>query len=187
MSDLIVKALVVLAAVVGLIGGGYMAGLNAATAAAQAEAVKAERTAKAKYDKEVQRGDKATADLIAERAAYTTRFNELQGAFNDVRKRIPLVARARCPAEPAAVGVGAVPDDVGLSRAAVWMWNSALAGADQPVGACGAADTSEAACAADAGTTLTDAWANQAVNARLCAEDRLNHQRLIDYLKGRQP
>ena len=65
------------------------------------------------------------------------------------------------------------------------MWNSALAGADHPAGACGLADTSKAACDADAGVTLAEAWANHALNARLCAEDRLNHQRLIDYLTDR--
>lgn len=185
--DLIAGVLMTLVVVAGLIGGGYWAGHSVATADAQDKAITAERAARKKYDEAVKKGEQAEADLIAERTANASRFNELQGAFNDVRKRIPLVARAACPVVPAAVGVGEPPDDPSLSRGAVWMWNSALAGADQPAGACGAADTSEAACAAAAGITLGAAWDNQAVNARLCAEDRLNHQRLIDFLKGRQP
>lgn len=185
--DLIAGALMTLVVVAGLIGGGYWAGHSVATADAQDKAITAERAARKKYDEAVKKGQQAEADLIAERTASASRFNELQGAFNDVRKRIPLVARSDCPAVSAAVGVGGPSDDPGLSRGAVWMWNSALASADQPAGACGAADTSEAACAAEAGITLTDAWYNQAANARLCAEDRLNHQRLIDFLKGRQP
>lgn len=185
--DLIAGALMTLVVVAGLIGGGYWAGHSVATADAQEKAITTERAARKQYDEAVKKGQQAEADLIAERAASAARFNELQGAFNDVRKRIPLVARAACPAVPVAVGVGQPPDDPGLSRSAVWMWNSALAGADQPAGACGSADTSEAACSAAAGITLGAAWDNQAVNARLCAEDRLNHQRLIDFLKGRQP
>lgn len=65
------------------------------------------------------------------------------------------------------------------------MWNSALTGADQPAGACSAADPSEAACAADAGISIEDAWRNHAVNARQCAEDRANHQALIDFITQR--
>lgn len=186
-KDLIAGAVMTLIVVAGLIGGGYWAGHSAATASAQDKALTAERAARKHYDEAVERGQQAVATLVAERAVSAARFNELQGAFNDVRKRIPLVVRAACPVVPAALGVGEPPDDPGLSRGAVWMWNSALAGADQPAGACGSADTSEAACSAAAGITLGAAWDNQAVNARLCAEDRLNHQRLIDFLKGRQP
>ena len=66
------------------------------------------------------------------------------------------------------------------------MWNSALAGADQPVGACGIADQSEQACATDTGLTLQDAWDNHTRNARLCAEDRQRHQHLIDFIRKGQ-
>lgn len=207
MNDLLIRALAVVLAVAGLIGGGYWAGHSAATAAAQTKAVKAEREARATYDREVARGDRAVADLAALRATSDARFNELQGAFDAVKKRTPLLVAhpaAGCRdlgAVAAAPGGGAAdpllgpghpaadpPGDAGrLTAGAVWMWNSALAGADHPAGACGLADTSEGACAADAGVTLDEAWDNHTLNARLCAEDRLNHQRLIDYLKERQP
>lgn len=207
MSDLLIRALVVLATVAGLIGGGYWAGHSAATTAAQTEALKAEREARAKYDLEVQRGDKAVADLIAERAAGDLRFNELQGAFDAVKKTTPLLVARRASAcaglgAAAAAGAGghadaplgaghppagAPGDPDRLTAGAVFMWNSALDGADRPAGACGSADTSEAACAAETSVSLGDVWSNHTFNARLCAEDRLNHQRLIDYLKGRQP
>lgn len=66
------------------------------------------------------------------------------------------------------------------------MWNSALAGADQPAGACGLADPAAPACAAATPLTVEDAWDNHTTNARLCAEDRLNHQNLIDFLKDKK-
>lgn len=72
--------------------------------------------------------------------------------------------------------------DVSLSLGAVWLWNSALSGRDTPAGACGAADTAAPACALDAGLGLDAAFANHAENARLCAQDRLRHQRLIDFI-----
>lgn len=207
MNDLLIRALAVLAVVAGLIGVGYWAGHNAATSAAQTKAIKAEREAREKYDLQVKRGDQAVADLITERAALDLRFNELQGAFDAFKKRSPLlVARhaAGCPdlgAAAAARAGGAAnpalgaghPDSASggdpgrLTAGAVWMWNSALDGADHPTGACGASDPSEAACAAETSVSLSDAWDNHVLNARLCAEDRLNHQRLIDYLKGHRP
>lgn len=200
MSDLLIRALAVLTAVAGLIGVGFWAGHNTANSAAQTKAIKAEREAREKYDLEVKRGDKAVADLIAERAARDLRYTELQGAFDAFKKRSPLlVARpaAACPdlgaaaADPA-LGAGhpdaASGGDPGrLTAGAVWMWNSALDGTDHPTGACGASDTSEAACAVETSISLSDAWDNHVLNARLCAEDRLNHQRLIDYLKGHRP
>lgn len=93
----------------------------------------------------------------------------------------PLQAHPQADADAAPAGGGGH-----LSAGAVWMWDSALTGVDQPAGACGAADTSEAACAAATGITLEDAWRNHAVNARLCAEDRLNHQALIDFLQPKR-
>ena len=89
------------------------------------------------------------------------------------------------PAPPAPnVAPGGAVADPGLSLGAVWLWNSALAGTDQPAGACGAADPAAPACALEAGLAVADAWANHADNARTCALDRLSHQRLIDYLNA---
>lgn len=108
---------------------------------------------------------------------------------------------AERPATPAAPSLGAdapgqgggrdagpgghVGGGLGLSVGAVWLWNSALVNRDAPVGACGAADPTAAACAADAGIGLEAAWDNHAANARTCAQDRLRHQRLIDYITAR--
>jgi hypothetical protein len=78
--------------------------------------------------------------------------------------------------------------DVGLqlSLGAVSLWNSALAGADVAAGACGAADPTQPACAAGAGITLAEAWANHAQNAASCAADRTRHQALLDHLNARE-
>lgn len=82
------------------------------------------------------------------------------------------------------------PDEVGgtglrLTLAAVSLWNSALAGADVPAGACRAADPTSAACAADAGVGIDQAWANHATNAASCAADRARQASLIAFIKRR--
>lgn len=96
------------------------------------------------------------------------------------------------PAAPVPDGVAGAADDGAeprLNLGAVWLWNAALTGsATAPAGACrvdAATGQASAACAEDSGLDLTDAWANQAANARACADDRLRHQRLIDYLQAR--
>jgi hypothetical protein len=69
------------------------------------------------------------------------------------------------------------------------MWNGALTGTDAPAGACGPAGATEgadAACSESSGLTLDDAWANHAINAKSCADDRRRYQYLIDYLKQPQ-
>lgn len=106
-------------------------------------------------------------------------------------------ANARPPPEPPAVSAQApgasVPqrpaaiNGLRVTHGAVWVWNSALFGADSPSGACSAADTSQRACAPASGITLDAAFANHAVNAELCAQDRLRHQHLIDFIKSTQP
>jgi hypothetical protein len=94
-------------------------------------------------------------------------------------------AQAQADGGPVAGG-----DDAGaaisLTAGAIWVWNSALIGADEPVGACGAADPASPACALDAGLGLEAAWANHTANAQAWAADRLRHQRLIDYINAAQ-
>jgi len=97
------------------------------------------------------------------------------------------------PAAPVPDAVAGAADDgvePRLNLAAVWLWNTALTGAaDAPAGACrvdAATKQASAACAEDSGLDLSDAWANHTANARACADDRLRHQRLIDYLQARE-
>jgi hypothetical protein len=81
--------------------------------------------------------------------------------------------------------IAPVPGDSSpvLTAGAVWMWNSALTGTDQPSGACGAADPTAAACVAATTATVDDAWDNHIANAQACAANRLAHQRLIDFVQ----
>lgn len=76
---------------------------------------------------------------------------------------------------------------VELDGAAVWMWNSALAGhPDVPVRACGtngSAGAADAACAQGTGLDLDDVFANHEDNAHRCARNFARYQRLIDYLR----
>ena len=182
---------------------GYWAGDHHRNNAWLAKQVKVERQAKADYEAEVKRGDAAVGVLVADARAMQSNFQNLTEKFNGLSKRVPLTtgaagARGACAAGAGALGLDpgaqlqARPETLGgsqrdgdsdlLTAGAVWMWNSALTGTDQPSGACGLADTSEAACAVATTLDLDDAWANHRANAQRCAEDRLAHQRLIDFL-----
>jgi hypothetical protein len=186
-------------AVAALVAGGYRWGAGATADRLQAESNRAAIKAQERFDAELLRGQAAVESLTTERQVFAASYTHLQEQFNDLSARIPLlVRRARAvSASLAAQGggeasagarepgaAGAAPA-AALSTGALWMWNGALSGTDEPAGACGAADTSEKACAADAGVTLDQAWRNHELNARLCAEDRLNHQRLIDFIRSR--
>jgi hypothetical protein len=177
--------------VIALVAGGYRWGAHATDNAWQAKEAKRLQAEADAREAEIRRGEKASGAFQAELQQLQITNDGLTKAFNDYKRRHPILApRAIAPGsagqdapaecEPPAAGDGSPA----LSLGAVWMWNSALAGRDTPAGACGLADQSEGACAADSGVTLEDAWDNQALNARLCAQDRLRHQRLIDFLKG---
>ncbi|WP_208513532.1 hypothetical protein [Variovorax paradoxus] len=155
--------------------------------------------------KEYERGRAASTRYQLDAGALQTRYLALEGISHELRQRVALVlppvtardrpdrvprgAQAPAPLPHDAIEA-APPGPVGddrhrLSLAAVWMWNSALAGTDVPAGACGSADTSDAACAADSGLAVDDAWDNQRLNARACAADRLRHAALIEFLTQR--
>ena len=168
-----------------------------------AKQAKAERQAFEAYTAKVKQGEAAASSYLAASRAHTAQYRTLSEQFDALRKRTPLVvARVGqhvpgCTAAGSATASGPgknAPDDSGpvgvdllLTAGAVWMWNTALAGADQPASACSLADTSAAACAAPTQITLDDAWDNHAANAEICSANRLAHQQLIDFLKQRDP
>ncbi|MDP9911396.1 hypothetical protein J2W27_003520 [Variovorax boronicumulans] len=169
----------------------------------------AQRAAQFAKDLEAEyaRGRAASTRYQLGASALQARYFTLEGPFHDLRRRVSLVVpsavpdrRAERPGDPARpVAPRADPDAVApgdaqrdpvdrghrLSLAAVWLWNSALAGTDVPAGACGLADTSVEACAADAGLTVDDAWDNHHLNAKSCATDRLRHRALIEFITER--
>jgi hypothetical protein len=178
---------------IALVTGGYRWGARATDNAWQAKEAKRLQAEADARESEIRRGEKASGALQAELQQQAITHDELTKAFHDYKKLNPILARrAVAAAAPPAAGApqaaqcdaGLAGPEPGITLGAVWMWNSALAGRDTPAGTCGLADTSEGACAADSGVTLDDAWENQALNARLCADDRLRHQRLIEFLKG---
>lgn len=156
---------------------------------------------------EYERGRAASAQYQLGASALQASYLSLEGPSHDLRQRVSLVLPPAVPDRRAQRPAGSAPaaapgphadaappgdaqrDAVGgphrLSLAAVWLWNSALAGTDTPAGACGLADTSSEACAADAGLTVDDAWTNHDINARSCAADRLRHRALIEFLTER--
>jgi type II secretory pathway pseudopilin PulG len=170
----------------------------------QANQAKVARAARADYDAQAKRGDAAAAQYLADNRTLQTQFNNLTEQYHALRKHTPLVGASRsCAARRAGAGsAGHQPGDtpqagaantVGqdgaadsatplLTAGAVWVWNSALTGADQPTGTCSAADPTAAACAVETSLTLDDAWSNHIANAEACAANRLAHQRLIDFV-----
>lgn len=198
------RLLALVLALIGSVAFGYRWGSTASDNAHQAQQNRAARVAQERFDAELLRGQQAVSSLTTERQAHAANYTHLAEQFHALQRRIPILARPVAADRVLSAGAGADSEvaaavdqdalcagagggDV-LSAGALWMWNSALTGTDQPAGACGAADTSEAACAPDAGVTLDDAWRNHTINAQACAEDRLNHQRLIDFINaGQQP
>ncbi len=185
------RALAAILLAIALVFGGYRWGAHATDNAWQAKDAKRLQAEAVARESEIRRGEKASGELQAQLLQQAIANDELTKAFDAYKKRNPILARRAARVAPAAPAAPAQCDPLpgggspALSFGAVWMWNSALAGRDTAAGTCGLADTSEGACAADAGVTLEDAWDNQALNARLCAEDRTRHQRLIDFLKGK--
>lgn len=158
-------------------------------------------------DAEVKRGQASSKKFQAEQAVLQASYATLESQYAEVRRRISLVlapvvpargvdgqprpsadALARSQQQPADPGQAQRADGSGdhrLSLAAVWMWNSSLAGADVPANSCGLADASSEACAPDSGLTVEDAWSNQHINAKSCAADRLRFRALIEFLTER--
>lgn len=192
--------LAVCVAAAALVFGGYQWG----SAAHEEEKTRAVAAANVKYQKEVDRGQEASKDFGAKFGAMHDQFSTLTRKFNELSTRRAPLVRARGVPSPAPSTAPAAPpsdapeaDEKGcvlvvppaepvITHGALWMWNSALVGRDLPAGACGSADTSEGACDAGTEVTVDDAWDNHTTNAKACAADRLRHQSLIDFLKGRK-
>lgn len=200
------RALCLLAVAAGLVWAGYRWGADTRQAAWDAERAAQARAQRDAVVAEAKRGDKAVAAAEADKLTLKEAYDQLDARYAAIRIGAPLtvpaapgrVARAgpvaACNgAAPAAIGDPAAPlqsetepgPPVFLTAGAVRMWNGYLAGADRPAGACGlagGATDADPACAESSGLTVADAFANHAVNARLCAEDRAAHQRLIDFI-----
>ncbi|MGE4244229.1 hypothetical protein [Ramlibacter sp.] len=194
-GNTLLALVLLLVAAIGLAALAYRAGAHHTDNAWKAKELKREQDARARELAEQRRGEKASGAYQAELLDARIERDKLEGAFNAYKRTRPLVAKraveqlaAVASEQQAAVAACEVlhRDDPALSHGAVWMWNSALLGRDAPSGTCGLADRSEGACDADAGIGLAAAWDNQALNAKLCAEDRHRHQRLIDFIKGKQ-
>ena len=106
------------------------------------------------------------------------------GLAGDAAGVVPELGRA--PGADAPGQDSAAGDADELTLGAVSVWNSALAGADVPAGACGLAGAPDDACSAGAGIGIEEVWANHVTNAEACAVDRRRYQRLIDHLQSRQ-
>lgn len=140
----------------------------------------------------------ATARAEAQSARdYAARLHrELRDARHAQNLVVPEVAAAAAAAAPGAAASAPSPDvavaaapggGLRLSAGAVRLWDSALAGADVPAGACGSADPTARACAAASAYDIQHAWDNHIENAARCREDRARYRRLIEFVQARNP
>lgn len=213
LQSLALRVLAVAGLALVLFLAGMWAGHSAATTQADARQAKTAAAQLKRYQAQVVEGEAAAGALreqLGLQGRYTATLQER------ARHAAPLTVPPAAVAAPqacagaalltdsAAVGGHSLPahppagtandpgaaaaDDpgVGLTLAAVSLWNSALAQHDVPAGACRADALTSPACAAESGAELADAWRNHAANAASCAADRARHQGLIDFLAGRQ-
>lgn len=196
------RLLIALVSALALVGGGYWWGHTATDNAWQAQHAKALEAERAETAKETKRADQAAANYLTEHLDQEDRHAALSAAYQDLRRRVPLVVpgpvvvvtRSESPGpdspgpDERSASATAVDSGPVLTLAAVRMWNGALTGTDQATGACspaGPTEGTDAACAQSSGLTLDDTWANHAANAKACAADRQRYQHLIDFLNGK--
>jgi hypothetical protein len=163
----------------------------------EAHKVQIAREAARAIDQEWERGEQATQALRLQLDAHHVRYHQLEGTYREYKRTHPLLAGADSgvvpnPVMPAMVA-NVLPashtahsgggDDPFLTVGAVWLWNEALALDHSPAGTCGAIGASKASCDAASGISLGNVWENHRVNAQICADNRLAHQRLIDYIQ----
>ena len=200
------RALCLLAVAAGLVWAGYRWGADTRQAAWDAATANQARSERDAVATEARRGDKAVAAAEADKLTLEKAYEQLQALYSAKRPGAALTvpaspgrvagSAADCTAAllpEAPLGVPAPLQQletrpsapVLLTSGAVRMWNGYLAGVDGPAGACGLAGgptDADPACAESSGLTIDDAFANHAVNAKLCAEDRAAYRRLIDFI-----
>ena len=160
---------------------------------ARAEAQSAREHA-AKLQRELRHGRQAQPLVVAvEGLGQPAVQCERPAALASMVERSAAAALGAVPAAgPGASAPAAAPTDapivapgggLRLSAGAVRLWDSALAGADVPAGACGSADAPATACAAASAYDIQHAWENHIENAARCREDRARHRLLIEFLQ----
>jgi uncharacterized protein HemX len=171
--------------------GLYLWGVHTGTARAEAaHQAKASRSALRAAEQRLadQAAAQAQADALARQLA---RSQHALTRLQQEMAHVPTVVHAPAPdgaalAAPAGPAAAEGADGEQLSLAAVRLWNSALAGADVPAGACGAAAAPAAACAAGAGIGLGQLHANGLDNAQRCSACRQQLDALITLLEQQQ-
>ena len=140
----------------GLWAWGYQVGDARSDARHAEQKASAVAAAHEQYAARVQLGDRA-ALRATERAINA---EQSLGRVKQEVSRAPItLVRSVAAACPTA-------DDVEFTAGAVRLWNSALAGADIPAGACGTAGAPATACAAGTGIGIKAVHANGTENAR---------------------
>ena len=159
----------------GLWAWGYQVGDARSDARHAEQKASAVAAAHEQYAARVQLGDRA-ALRATERAINA---EQSLGRVKQEVSRAPItLVRSVAAACPTA-------DDVEFTAGAVRLWNSALAGADIPAGACGVAGAPSSACAAGTGIGLERAYANAIENHRRFQRCHAQLNGLIDLLDAR--
>lgn len=193
------RVLVLVLVVLGAAWGGYRHGVTTTENAQAARDLEVARLAAADRARKEDIGRAATEKAQADKRQQEESYAQLDRKYKDLRRQVPLVVPAKptvvarpadSPAadEPTATTQGTVGvAELRLSGAAVWVWNSALAGhADVPPRACGAdggLGAADPACAGATDLTVDDAWDNHVANAKRCARNTARYERLKAYLR----
>jgi hypothetical protein len=118
--------------------------------------------------------------------AQRSRFAPAASVPSSTLGTAPLADAAQPDAAQDAAAQADADAGLALSAGAVWLWNSALTGVDQPAHSCGSLDPTAPACALSSGIPLDAAFDNHIANAAICAANRLAHQHLIDFIHQQQ-
>ncbi len=212
MKDVLVRFITNTLLLVVVVACAWWAGHEHAKRKYESERADAALAAGRAIDREWERGDKAAQTLRVELTTQRGSYSQLEGVFREYKRTHALLAGpaagvATGDALPAGVAgvlpAGETPPassvarsgsggDPALTVGAVWLWNDALVPGHDPAGSCSIAGATQVTGAAHAcgdspsGITLGEAWDNHLANAQICADNRLAHQRLIDYIQQAQ-
>lgn len=160
-----------------VVGSAWWAGVKQADEKWLKQQVQATRDAAAAIQRERERGEQSVHELSSQLAVQRDQYKWLEGKYLAYTREHPIVLTQSI----------SHPTDPALTAGAVWLWNAALEPFDETdTNTCGTSAGTHPTCQTESEFTLSDAWNNHFENARICAENRARHQKLIDYVKQGQ-
>ncbi|MFO6418997.1 hypothetical protein ACLBKS_02200 [Hylemonella sp. W303a] len=174
MTEILFRLAALSLALILVAGSSWWAGVKQADGQWLRRQAKAAQDAAAAIQQERERGEKSAHELNTQLAEQRNQFKLLEGRYLAYTRSNPIVL---------AQNVGSAPDPA-ITAGAAWLWNEILEQHDElDISACGTSAGTDTTCQTESEFTLSDAWNNHFENARICTENRIRHQKLIDYIK----